>query len=293
MARIAYVDGRYLPLRAATVPVEDRGFQFADGIYEVVKRIGGRLIDADRHLARLRRSLAALRIDLPVSDAALHRIVKQTIARNALADALVYLQVSRGTAPRNHPFPADTRPSLVVTVRRLKLPTEAERQKGCAVITHPDERWARCDIKSTGLLANVLAKQAAQEAGCREAWLVASGPAGDVITEGSSTNAWIVDEHGVLRTHPATQRILGGVTRSVVLEQARELGIPLAERAFSPAELARAREAFLTSATSLVLPVTSVDGRPVANGMPGDTTRRLMDRYVAHCRLPAEPPIRG
>lgn len=293
MSRVAYVNGRYVPYAKAAVHVEDRGFQFADGIYEVVKRIGGRLIDADRHLARLRRSLSALRIDLTVSDAALHRIVRETSARNALADALVYLQVSRGTAPRNHPFPADARPSLVVTVRRLKLPTPAECQQGCGVITHPDERWARCDIKSTGLLANVLAKQAALEAGCREAWLVASGPDGEVVTEGSSTNAWIIDEHGVLRTHPATRRILGGVTRSVVLEHAQELGVPVEERAFSLAELARAREAFLTSATSLVLPVTSVDGRPVANGMPGDTTRRLMDRYAAHCGLPTEAPARG
>jgi D-alanine transaminase len=284
MSRIAYVDGRYLPITAATVSIEDRGFQFADSIYEVLKRIGGRLVDADRHLARLRRSLAELRIEPPCSDAALRRIVKETLARNALGDALIYIQVSRGTAPRNHPFPAHVRPTLVVTVRRLKLPSRQELLDGAAVITCPDQRWGRCDIKSTGLLPNVLAKQEAHEAGCREAWLVAGEPSADaVVTEGSSTNAWIVDEAGALRTHPATRAILGGVTRSVVLDLARAAGIAVEERAFTMAELARAREAFLTSATSLVLPVTSIDGRPVANGRPGDTTRRLMADYATHC----------
>jgi D-alanine transaminase len=284
MSRIAYVDGRYLPITAATVSVEDRGFQFADSIYEVLKRIGGRLVDADRHLARLRRSLAELRIEPPCSEAALRRIVQETLSRNALGDALIYIQVSRGKAPRNHPFPARARPTLVVTVRRLKLPSRQELVEGAAIVTCPDQRWGRCDIKSTGLLPNVLAKQAAQEAGCREAWLVADGSSADaVVTEGSSTNAWIVDEAGVLRTHPASHAILGGVTRSVVLELARAAGIPVEERAFTLAELARAREAFLTSATSLVLPVTSIDGRPVANGRPGETTRRLMTDYAAHC----------
>lgn len=286
MARIAYVNGRYGPVTSATVPVEDRGFQFADSVYDVVKRVQGRLIDADRHLARLRRCLADLQIAPPCSDAALLRIIKETLARNALRDALVYVQVSRGAAPRNHAFPAIARPTLVVTVRRLKLPSAAERDLGVGVVTCPDQRWGRCDIKTTGLLANVLAKQQAQQAGCREAWLVAGmGSSEEIITEGASTNAWIVDAQGVLRTHPATSAILGGVTRAVILELARAEGIAVDERPFTLDELGRAREAFLTSTTSMVVPVTMVDGRPVANGMPGETTRRIMERYTAHCGL--------
>ena len=286
MARIAYVNGRYLPIDRASVPIEDRGFQFADSIYDVLKQIRGRLIDADRHLARLRRSLSALQIVAPCSDAALRQIVAQTLRRNRLNDALVYIQVSRGTAPRNHPFPASTRPTLVVSARRLKLPTLAEQTLGVGVVTTPDLRWKRCDIKSTGLLANVLAKQRAQEAGCREAWLVARDLKGEpIVTEGGSTNAWIVDEHGVLRTHPVGNEILGGVTRSVVLELAQSAGVELAERAFTLNEVSRAREAFLTSATSLVLPVTTIDGQSVADEKPGGTTRRLMESYARHCGL--------
>lgn len=282
MARIAYVQGRYLPIDQASVSVEDRGYQFADAIYEVLKLIDGRLVDADRHLARLDRSLAAMRIARPCTDKALLAIVKETVRRNGLSSALVYMQVSRGTAPRNHPFPKNARPTLVVTVRRINLPTARELAEGCGVILHDDLRWRRCDVKSVGLLPNVLAKQAANEAGCREAWLVdATGE----VTEGSSTNAWIVDRDGVLRTHPADHAILGGVTRSVVVELARAAGIQVEERAFDRAELAEAREAFLTSATSLVLPVTSIDGRPVANGMPGETTRRLLAAYAEHCGM--------
>ena len=286
MARIAYVNGRYVPIDSAAVAIEDRGFQFADSIYDVLKRIRGRLVDPERHLARLRRSLGELRIDLPWSDAALMGIVRETLERNRLNDALIYIQVTRGTAPRNHPFPAKIRATLVVSVRRLNLPTVDDLARGIAVITVPDIRWGRCDIKSTGLLGNVLAKQRAQEAGCREAWLTA-GDAADaaIVTEGASTNAWIVDEHGMLRTHPATSAILGGVTRSVVLEIARADGIAMEERAFKLAELARAREAFLTSATSMVLPVTAVDGHPVANGAPGGISLRLVELYARYCGM--------
>jgi D-alanine transaminase len=288
MARIAYVNGRYGPITSSTVPIEDRGFQFADSVYDVLKLIRGRMVDADRHVARLRRSLAELRIMPPCSNGALLQIVKETLRRNALNDALIYIQVTRGTAPRNHPFPASVKSTLVVTVRRLKLPSAKEMEEGTQVVTQPDQRWGRCDIKSTGLLANVLAKQAAQEAGCREAWLVRGGTSDDaVVTEGSSTNAWIVDEHGVLRTHPASHAILGGVTRAVLMELAHAQGIVVEERAFTLSELSCAREAFLTSATSLVLPVTTVDGKPVANGMPGEMTRQLMATYARHCGLPA------
>ena len=281
MSAIAHVNGRYLPAAQATLPIDDRGLQFADAIYEVVKLMAGRLVDAERHLDRLERSLAAIRIPMPMSRAALLQVIARTVALNHRKDALVYLQVSRGTAPRNHPFPtAPVRPNLIVTARRLKLPSAKEEAEGCQVILLPDQRWGRCDIKSTGLLANVLAKQAATEAGVREAWLV---DAAGRITEGSSTNAWIVDAEGVLRTRPLGPEILGGVTRSVVVDLARALGIPLEEKAFSLDELAGAREAFLTSATSLVLPVTVVAGRPVANGMPGSLTTRLLAAYRAHC----------
>ena len=285
MARIAYVNGRYGPIASAEVSIEDRGFQFADSVYEVLKLIRGRIVDGDRHLARLARSLGELRIAAPCTDAALRQIVRRTVALNGLRDALIYIQVTRGAAPRNHPFPAKREPTLVVTLRRLSLPSRTETENGVKIVTVPDQRWTRCDIKSTGLLPNVLAKQEAQQQGCREAWLVDGSAEDAVVTEGSSTNAWIVDKDGVLRTHPATQAILGGVTRSVVLELAQANGIPVEQRTFTLQELRDAREAFLTSATSLVLPVTSVDGRPVANGMPGEATRRLMAAYAERCGI--------
>lgn len=285
MTRLAYVRGRFRPLPAAAVPVEDRGYQFSDGVYEVVKAVDGEPRDLDRHLARLRRSLEALRIPEPVRGRALPAIVREALRRHRLRFAIVYIQVSRGTAPRNHPFPAAARPSLVVTVRRAPFPTEAERREGVGVVTLPDQRWHRPDIKSISLLANVLAKQEAVEAGCREAWLVG----GDgFVREGSSSNAWIVDRDGRLVTHPADGHILAGITRSVLLEIAREEGIEVVERPFTVEEAHAAREAFLTSTTSLVLPVTRIDGRPVANGRPGETTRRLAALYAAREALPPE-----
>lgn len=287
MARIAYVNGHYGSLASAAVSIEDRGFQFADSIYDVLKVVGGRMIDMDRHLARLGRSMDALSIEPPCSEAALRLVIKETLRRNVLNNALVYVQVTRGSAPRNHPFPVQSSTTLVVTVRRLNLPSAHELEFGTKIVTQPDQRWGRCDIKSTGLLPNVLAKETARISGCREAWLF-EGPAGPeaIVTEGASTNAWIVDADGTLRTHPADHAILGGVTRSVVLELARASGIKVEERAFTLAELSQAREAFLTSATSLVLPVTTVDGSPVANGMPGETTRKLIKAYAVHCGLP-------
>lgn len=281
MTRIAYVDGRYLPLAQAAVPVEDRGLQFADSVYEVAKRVAGRLVDLDRHLDRLERSLEAIALAPPMRRAALRAVLDELLRRNRLADALVYLQVTRGTAPRHHLFPQRARPRLIATVRPLRLPSRGEQELGVAVVTRPDLRWARCDIKSTGLLANVLAKQDAAAHGAREAWLVDRD---GTITEGGSTNAWIVDAAGTLRTHPPAPGILGGVTRAVVLELAQALAIPVAERAFALAELDRAREAFLTSTTSLVLPVTRIDGRAVGDGRPGPVTRALMAAYDQHVR---------
>jgi D-alanine transaminase len=279
MARIAYVNGRYRPLQSAAVAAEDRGYQFADGVYEVIKVLSGQPRDLERHLDRLARSLAALEIPPPMTRRALASVVHETLRRNRLSNALVYLQVTRGTAPRNHVFPKRARPSLVVTVRRPAFPGEREREEGVGVITQPDLRWGRCDIKSISLLPNVLARQSAAAAGCREAWLIDG--AGNV-TEGSASNAYIVDAAGRLITHPLNERILGGVTRSVVLELARHEGIEVVEEPFSLDQAYAAREAALSSTSSWLLPVTSIDGRPVSNGMPGHVVRRLMALYAGH-----------
>ena len=279
MARIAYVNGRYRPLGSPAVAPEDRGYQFADGVYEVIKVLGGRVRDLERHLDRLERSLAAVEIAPPMSRGALVSVLAETLRRNRLSDALVYLQVSRGTAPRNHTFPKDARPSLVVTVRRPAFPSEREREEGVGVITLPDLRWGRCDIKSISLLPNVLARQKAAAAGCREAWLL---DAAGKVTEGSASNAYIVDAAGRLITHPLGERILGGVTRSIVLELAREAGIEVVEQPFSLDDAHEAREAALSSTSSWLLPVTTIDGRPVSNGMPGHVVRQLMASYAAH-----------
>jgi D-alanine transaminase len=279
MARIAYVNGRYRPLQGEAVAAEDRGYQFADGVYEVIKVLGGRLCDRDRHLDRLERSVAALEIALPMPRRALVSVIEETLRRNRLASALVYLQITRGTAPRNHAFPKRARPSLVVTVRRPVFPGEREREEGVGVIALPDLRWGRCDIKSINLLPNVLARQSAAAAGCREAWLIDRD---GKVTEGSASNAYIVDGAGRLITHPLGERILGGITRSVVLELARDEGIEVVERPFSLDQAHQAREAALSSTSSWLLPVTSINGRPVSNGMPGHVVRRLMARYAAH-----------
>lgn len=279
MTRIAYVGGRYRPIDSPAIRVEDRGLQFADGVYEVIKCLGGHICDLERHLNRLERSLAALAIAMPMSRAALRTVIAQTLRRNALRDALVYLQVDRGVAPRNHLFPASITPTLIVTVRRAHFPRPGELAEGVGVVTLPDQRWRRCDIKSVNLLANVLARQEAARAGCREVWLY---DAQGQVTEGSGSNAYLVDGDGAVVTRPLGPEILGGVTREVVLELARADGIPVRERAFTVAEALTAREAFLTSTSSLVLPVTSIDGGTIANGMPGSVTRRLLEQYRRH-----------
>ncbi len=278
MSRIAYVNGRYLPHRDARVHVEDRGYQFADGVYEVVLAHGGRLVDEEPHLDRLDRSLAALRIAAPMARAPLRLAMRETVRRNLLRDGLLYIQVTRGVARRDHPFPANAKPALVMTAKRLEPPDRARAERGAAVITIPDIRWARCDIKSVSLLPNVLGKQRAREAGAFEAWQVA----GDgTVTEGTSTNAWIVTEGGEIVTRQIGRRILGGVTRAAVIELAREAGLALAERPFSVAEARAAREAFLTSATSFVTPVTRIDDATVGDGRAGPFALRLLDAYLA------------
>ncbi|MFW5679311.1 MAG: D-amino-acid transaminase [Pseudomonadota bacterium] len=291
MGRIAYVNGRYLPQSQAAVHIEDRGNQFADGVYEVLKVVDGRPADGERHFARLARSLASLRIPAPVSEAALRQIVLETVRRNRLRDATVYIQVSRGTAPRDHVFPARAVPSLIVTAKRMKRPDPKAYAEGVGLIVQPDIRWLKCEIKSVSLLPNVLAKQAAREAGAYEALLVRDG---DVVTECSSSNIYMVDAEGVLRTHPLSPLILGGVTRSVVLELAAAEGIPVDERPFTLAELEGAREAILTSTSSWVMPVVRVGDTTIGDGTPGPVTRRLQAAYHRHVfgnRAPAMPVV--
>jgi D-alanine transaminase len=282
MSRIAYVNGRYLPYRQAKVAVEDRGYQFADGVYEVCEVRGGRLIDESRHMARLDRSLRELQIARPMSSSALGVVLRETIRLNRVRNGIVYLQVTRGTARRDFPFPAaGTRPSLVVTARNSD-PDHLEQiaAEGVSVVTVPDIRWKRVDIKSVALLPNVLAKQAAREQGAREAWLV---DAEGRVTEGSSSNAWIVSRDGKLITHPLGQDILPGITRSVVIDMVKAQGLAFEERTFTVEEAYQAREAFITSASQTVLPVVKIDGRPVGNGAPGliaSALRRDYHRYA-------------
>jgi D-alanine transaminase len=284
MARVAYVNGRYRPLAGEAIALEDRGYQFADGVYEVIKVLAGRPRDLERHLDRLQRSLAALEIAAPMSRAALTSVLSETLRRNRLRDALLYVQVTRGTAPRNHVYPKQARPSLVVTARKPAFPSARERAEGVGVITLPDLRWGRCDIKSISLLPNVMARQRAAAAGCREAWLVDQA---GCVTEGSASNAYIVDQGGRLVTHPLSERILGGITRAVVLELARADGIPVVERPFSVAEAQAAREAALSSTSSMLLPVTAIDERTVGNGHPGSVVRRLLELYDGHLQSAA------
>jgi D-alanine transaminase len=279
MARIAYVNGRYRPLAGEAVALEDRGYQFADGVYEVIKVLAGRPRDLERHLDRLERSLAALEIRPPMSRAALATVLLTTLRMNRLRDALLYLQITRGAAPRNHAYPKQVRPSVVVTVRQAHFPAAREREEGVGVITLPDLRWGRCDIKSISLLPNAMARQQAAAAGCREAWLI---DAAGNVTEGSASNAYIVDQEGRLVTHPLSERILGGVTRAVLLELARADGVTVVERPFSIAEAREAREAALSSTSSLLLPVTTIDDRTVGNGHPGMVVRRLAALYDDH-----------
>jgi D-alanine transaminase len=284
MSRIAYVNGRYLPPSGAKVAIEDRGFQFADGVYEVCEVREGRLIDEHRHMARLDRSLGELRIARPMSPAALGIVLREAIRRNRVRDGIVYVQVTRGVARRDFPFPsADTRPSLVVTARSSDLERlEQIAAEGISVITVPDLRWRRVDIKSVALLPNVLAKQSAREQGAREAWLVDGQGR---ITEGASSNAWIVSRDGKLITHPLGQDILPGITRSIVIDVIKAQGLPFEERSFTVEEAQAAREAFITSASQIVLPVVSINGRPVGNGAPGFISAALRRDYHRHAEI--------
>jgi len=278
MSRIAYVDGQYVPHRQAAVHIEDRGYQFGDGVYEVIAVVGGHLVDEEPHLKRLHRSLGELRIAMPMGDAALKIVMREVVRRNDVGTGIVYLEVTRGVAPRDHAFPKAAQPTLVVTSRRSRPPAPRLGDEGIAVITIPDIRWQRCDIKSVALVANVLGKQQAREAGAYEAWQVRDG----LVTEGTSTNAWIVTDDGTVVTRAADNAILKGVTRLAVFDIIAREGYRLVERPFTVEEATAAREAFLTSTTADLLPVVRIDGAPVGDGRPGPLSRKLRAAYLAH-----------
>jgi D-alanine transaminase len=276
VARFAYVNGRFVRHADASVHIEDRGYQFADGVYEVLTILAGALVDEVGHLARLKRSLGELRIAMPFTESVLKLVMRGLVRRNGVTDGYLYLQITRGVAPRDFKFPKQSKSAIVMTTRRQKFPPSMPDDAGVSVVTVPDIRWARRDIKSIGLLAQVLAKQAAAEAGAFEAWMV--GPDG-FVTEGSSSNAWIVTKDGVLVTRQADHMILHGITGNSIERLAAEAGIRVERRPFTLAEAHEAREAFLTSATTFCIAITEIDGRPIANGHPGELSRSLRQSY--------------
>ena len=277
MSRIAYVNGQYVPHQDAAVHIEDRGYQFADGVYEVFAVHQGRMVGEQGHMDRLAHSLGELRIDWPMSARARGVIIREVSRRNRVRDGLIYLQITRGVARRDHSFPDNTESALVVTARRMPPLDKEQLRKGVGVITIPDIRWQRHDIKSVSLLPNIIGKQQAREAGAYEAWMVNNE---GMITEGTSSNAWIVTKDGELATHNASHAILNGITRLSVLEAAVAAGVPFSERAFSVEEAMQAKEAFVTSSTSHVKAVTSIDGHSIGNGHIGELTSRMLDLYV-------------
>jgi D-alanine transaminase len=280
VSRIVYVNGRYVPHSEASVHIEDRGFQFADGVYEVCEVREARIIDEARHLTRLNRSLSELQMPAPMNDRCLSVVLSEVLRRNRVRSGLVYLQVTRGVARREFVFPStDTPPTLVVVARSVD-PSKGEEvaAQGIAVVTVPESRWARVDIKTTGLLPNVLAKMQAKEAGAREAWFVD----GDgFVTEGGSSNAWIISKEDVLITRPAETGILRGVTRTTLLDLAKKEGLKVEERAFTVKEAKAAKEAFITSATTIVTPVILLDSARIGEGKPGPLVKRLRSGFHA------------
>jgi D-alanine transaminase len=286
MGRIAYVNGQFVPHSQAVVHIEDRGYQLADAVYEVWALFDGKLADPEGHFVRLHRSLSELSIPMPMSRAALTLVLKEAVRRNRVTEGLLYLQVSRGVAPRQHAYP-DTpiRPAVIMTVSRVnRTADEARAAKGVKVVTVPENRWGRADIKTVGLLSNAMAKQKAKEAGAMEAWFVDDL---GFVTEGASSNAWIVDGEGRLRTRDTNANILRGVTRHTLLDLIAAEGMPVDERPFTPAEAVAAREAFITGAGSLVLPVVAVDGSPVGEGKPGPVAMKLRRLYIEQARATA------
>jgi D-alanine transaminase len=284
MSRIAYVNGRYVAHRDAAVHIEDRGYQFSDGVYEVCEVRDGRLVDERRHMERLARSLDELRIPHPMTPKALSAVMHETVARNRVTNGIVYLQVTRGVARRDHAFPpAGTAPAIVVTARTIeRWKGEREAANGVTVVSYPENRWTRPDIKSVSLLGNVLAKQFAKEKGAREAWYVDRD---GFVTEGSSSNAWIVTTDGKVMTHGASNGILRGITRTVILDVLKAHNLTLDERPFTLEQAFAAQEAFVTAASQIVLPVINIDGRPVGNGKPGPVATALRRDFHHHAEF--------
>jgi D-alanine transaminase len=278
VSRIVYVNGRYLPHAQAAVHVEDRGFQFADSIYEVCQVRDGRLIDEARHMARLARSLGELKMPAPMSDRALAHIMRQTVRRNRVGNGIVYLQVTRGEGPRTFTFPGPGVSATVVCIARAIPETEraAQAAEGIAVKTMPDIRWRRADIKTVMLLPACLAKEAARGEGAREAWFVDTE---GFVTEGASSNAWLVSGEGVVITRQLGTNILAGVTRATLLDVLKEENVSFEERPFRLAEALVAREAFITSATNTVMPVVRIDGTEIGDGTPGPLTQTLRSKF--------------
>ena len=283
MSRIVFLNGSFLPLEEARVPFMDRGFLFGDGVYEGVGVLDGRLIDNEAHLERLERSLREVRIPNPHTRPEWTAFEEELVRRNGMAEGFLYFQVTRGVAERDFFFPEDARPTVAMFTQARAIVDAPAARTGVAVVTVPDQRWARRDIKSISLLAQVLAKQAAREAGAQEAWMVEDG----YVTEGGSSSAFIVTRENRIVVRPLSQAILPGITRQSLFRLAAETGIALDERPFTVAEAYEAAEAFLTSASNFVLPVVSIDGRPVADGRPGPLTRRLRELYLAMATAPA------
>jgi D-alanine transaminase len=277
MPRITYVNGQYLPHWDAMVHVEDRGYQLADGVYEVIAIYNGQLIDNDDHMARLERSLSELRIDWPVNRRALVPIMEETIRRNHVRHGKLYLQITRGVAPRDHAFPVlPVSSSLVIYASQIRWPGREKAKSGQSVITRPDIRWLRRDIKSVSLLPNVLGKQEAIDAGADDTWFI-DGEGN--VTEGTASNAWIVSKDGELITRPTNEDILAGITRKTLLRLIANLKLKLVERPFTVDEAKQAKEAFFTSTTALLRPVVKIDDTVIGNGEPGEISCRLIDGY--------------
>lgn len=278
MSRIAYVNGHYTPLRDAAVNVEDRGYQFADGIYEVCEIIGGKMVDFPRHMARMQRSLRELRIAEAMPLASLKIVMQEVVRRNRINYGIVYLQISRGVAHRDHGFPAPgVKPSVVVTAKSLNFAkNQAQAERGVKVITTAENRWPRVDIKTVGLLPNVLARQEARDKGAYEAWYVDGN---GFVTEGASCNAWIVTKDGKVVTRTATSGILAGITRAVLVDVLAAMQLTLEERNFTPDEAYGAAEAFVSSASQIVMPVVSIDGHAIGDGKPGGIAKRLREEF--------------
>jgi len=283
MSRIVFLNGSFLPIEEAKVPFMDRGFLFGDGVYEGIGVLDGRLVDNEAHLERLERSLREVRIPNPYSREEWTRIEEELVRRNGMTEGFVYFQVTRGVAERDFFFPQDAQPTVAMFTQAKAIAHTPAAENGIAVVTVPDQRWERRDIKSINLLAQVLAKQAAKEAGAQEAWLVQDG----FVTEGGSSSAFIVTKAGSIVVRPLSRAILPGITRKSLLRLSKEAGIALEERLFTVEEAYEAAEAFLTSASNFVLPVVSIDGRPVADGRPGPITRRLRELYLQMASSPA------